>query len=139
MKTNNRFKNVKAIVLALCLVLGFQICSTPLVAYAAGATEESGSNYDISWIGGEGNGAFAEMEKMVQETGNSAFNLFMAIGIVGILLSLILCGLGIAFSGGGQNRSQKLGWLLWIGLGGIVIFGATSIIGVLQSIGGNII
>ena len=124
MKTNNRFKNVKAMVLALCMVLGFQICSTPLVAYAAGAAEESGSNYDISWIGGEG---------------NSAFNLFMAIGIVGILLSLILCGLGIAFSCGGQNRSQKLGWLLWIGLGGIVIFGATSIIGVLQSIGGNII
>lgn len=126
-------------VLALCMVLGLQVFSTPLVAYAAGAAEESGSNYDISWIGGEGNGAFAEMEKMVQETGNSAFNLFMAIGIVGILLSLILCGLGIAFSGGGQNRSQKLGWLLWIGLGGIVIFGATSIIGVLQSIGGNII
>lgn len=139
MKTNNRFKNVKAMVLTLCMVLGLQIFSTPLVAYAAGAAEESGSNYDISWIGGEGNGAFAEMEKMVQETGNSAFNLFMAIGIVGILLSLILCGLGIAFSGGGQNRSQKLGWLLWIGLGGIVIFGATSIIGVLQSIGGNII
>ena len=139
MKTNNRFKNVKAMVLALCMVLGLQVFSTPLVAYAAGAAEESGSNYDISWIGGEGNGAFAEMEKMVQETGNSAFNLFMAIGIVGILLSLILCGLGIAFSGGGQNRSQKLGWLLWIGLGGIVIFGATSIIGVLQSIGGNII
>ena len=139
MKTNNRFKNVKAMVLTLCMVLGLQIFSTPLVAYAAGATEESGNKYDTSWIGGEGNGAFAEMEKMVQETGNSAFNLFMAIGIVGILLSLILCGLGIAFSGGGQNRSQKLGWLLWIGLGGIVIFGATSIIGVLQSIGGNII
>ena len=35
--------------------------------------------------------------------------------------------------------SEKIGWLLWIGVGGIVIFGAMSFVSVLQSIGGNIV
>ena len=137
MKVNDVTKKMRVLIITFCMIFGLGFVVNPMTTYAA--SEGTGNDYDISWIGGAGNGAFSEMEKTVQETGNSAFNLFMAIGVVGLLLSLIICGLGIAFAGGGQNRSQKLGWLLWIGIGGIVIFGATSIIAILQNIGVNII
>lgn len=134
----NRFRVFAAM---LCMVLSLGITLCPADVYANGSTEESGtsSDYDISWLGGEGNGAFAKLEKQVQDTGNSAYRLFLAIGVVGLVLSIVLCGLSIAVSGGGNKRSEKLSWLLWIGIGGIVIFGAMSIVSVLQNIGGNIV
>ena len=134
----NRFRVFAAM---LCMVLSLGITLCPADVYANGSTEESGaaSDYDISGLGGEGNGAFAKLEKQVQDTGNSAYRLFLAIGVVGLVLSIVLCGLSIAVSGGGNKRSEKLSWLLWIGIGGIVIFGAMSIVSVLQNIGGNIV
>ena len=131
----NIYATVKMIILTLCLVLGTGIIAAPAISYAA---EQQGSDYDISWLGGEGNGAFSKLENQVKETGNSAYRLFLAIGVVGLVLSIVICGLSIVVTGGGNKRSEKLGWLLWIGVGGIVIFGAMSFVSVLQSIGGNI-
>ena len=138
-KRNDMKKNIyatlKMIILTLCLVLATGTIAAPAISYAA---EQQGSDYDISWLGGEGNGAFSKLENQVKETGNSAYRLFLAIGVVGLVLSIVICGLSIVVPGGGNKRSEKLGWLLWIGVGGIVIFGAMSFVSVLQSIGGNI-
>lgn len=120
----------------LCMVFCMGLMAFSVTAYAA---ETAGSgDYDISWLGGEGNGAFSKLEEQVKETGNSAYRLFLAIGVVGLVLSIVICGLSIVVAGGGSKRSEKLGWLLWIGIGGIVIFGAMSIVSVLQGIGTNI-
>ena len=134
----NIYTTVKMMLLALCLVLGTGIMVAPASIYAAEQQGQQGSEYDISWLGGEGNGAFSKLENQVKETGNSAYRLFLAIGVVGLVLSIVICGLSIVVTGGGNKRSEKLGWLLWIGVGGIVIFGAMSFVSVLQSIGGNI-
>ncbi len=131
----NIYATLKMIILTLCLVLATGTIAAPAISYAA---EQQGSDYDISWLGGEGNGAFSKLENQVKETGNSAYRLFLAIGVVGLVLSIVICGLSIVVTGGGNKRSEKLGWLLWIGVGGIVIFGAMSFVSVLQSIGGNI-
>ena len=130
---------MKVVLAGLCMALCFCLVSAPVTVHASeGAESGTGNEYDISWLGGEGNGAFDKLEKQVQETGNSAYRLFLAIGVVGLVLSIVICGLSIVVSGGGNKRSEKLGWLLWIGIGGVVIFGAMSIVSVLQSIGGNI-
>ena len=139
-KVRNKMKMIMA---SLCMVLCLQMAFSPMTVFASGEAAGNAANgnsnqYDISWLGGEGNGAFESLEKQVQETGNSAYRLFLAIGVVGLVLSIVICGLSIVVSGGGNKRSEKLGWLLWIGIGGVVIFGAMSIVSVLQSIGGNI-
>ena len=137
MKNVERMRNkLRMLALSLCMVLSLEVMAAPVTTYAAESAGNSG--YDISWLGGEGNGAFSKLEQQVKETGNSAYRLFLAIGVVGLVLSIVICGLSIVVAGGGSKRSEKLGWLLWIGIGGIVIFGAMSIVSVLQSIGGNI-
>ena len=138
MRNVERMRNkFRLLALGLCMVFCMGIMASPVTAYASEAAG-SGSDYDISWLGGEGNGAFSKLEEQVKETGNSAYRLFLAIGVVGLVLSIVICGLSSVVAGGGSKRSEKLGWLLWIGIGGIVIFGAMSIVSVLQSIGGNI-
>lgn len=131
MNVSNVSSKIKILTMVFCMIFSFNFVSLPMTVYAS-------ENYDISWIGGEGNGAFSNLEQKVKDTGNSAYHMFMAIGIVGLLLSFIICGIAIAFSGNGTKRGEKLVWLLWIGIGGIVIFGAISFVGLLQSIGGNL-
>ena len=135
----NIFSTLKIMILTFCLIVSTGIFTAPVSVYAAGNTESTGNEYDISWLGEEGNGAFSRLEEQVKDTGNSAYRLFLAIGAVGLVLSIVICGLSIVVSGGGSRRSEKIGWLLWIGVGGIVIFGAMSIVSILQSIGGNIV
>ena len=130
---------LKIMVLTICLVISSGVFSNPMIVLAAENEESTNSQYDISWLGEEGNGAFEKLEEQVKDTGNSAYRLFLAIGVVGLVLSIVICGLSIVVSGGGSKRSEKIGWLLWIGVGGIVIFGAMSFVSVLQSIGGNIV
>ena len=130
---------LKIMVLTICLVISSGVFSNPITVLAAENEESTNSQYDISWLGEEGNGAFEKLEEQVKDTGNSAYRLFLAIGVVGLVLSIVICGLSIVVSGGGSKRSEKIGWLLWIGVGGIVIFGAMSFVSVLQSIGGNIV
>lgn len=130
---------LKIMVLTICLVISSGVFSNPMTVLAAETEESTNSQYDISWLGEEGNGAFEKLEEQVKDTGNSAYRLFLAIGVVGLVLSIVICGLSIVVSGGGSKRSEKIGWLLWIGVGGIVIFGAMSFVSVLQSIGGNIV
>ena len=136
---NSIVLTLKIMILTVCLVISSGLFSNPMTVYAAENEESTNSQYDISWLGEEGNGAFEKLEEQVKDTGNSAYRLFLAIGVVGLVLSIVICGLSIVVSGGGSKRSEKIGWLLWIGVGGIVIFGAMSFVSVLQSIGGNIV
>ena len=136
---NSIVLTLKIMILTVCLVISSGVFSNPMTVYAAENEESTNSQYDISWLGEEGNGAFEKLEEQVKDTGNSAYRLFLAIGVVGLVLSIVICGLSIVVSGGGSKRSEKIGWVLWIGVGGIVIFGAMSFVSVLQSIGGNIV
>ena len=136
---NSIVLTLKIMILTVCLVISSGVFSNPMTVLAAETEESTNSQYDISWLGEEGNGAFEKLEEQVKDTGNSAYRLFLAIGVVGLVLSIVICGLSIVVSGGGSKRSEKIGWLLWIGVGGIVIFGAMSFVSVLQSIGGNIV
>ena len=94
--------------------------------------------YDTSWIGQGGNNTFDDLTKTVQETGNSMYKLVMAVGVVGVLLSLIVCGLLIALGTNANKRSEHIGHLVMIAIGGVLIFGAVAIVGMLQTIGGNL-
>lgn len=105
-----------------------------LVAFADG--EEGGSSIDTSefdWIKGEGNGSLDSLTETVQGTGASLYKLMMAIGIVGLVLIIGFCGIRIAAAGSGK-RADELFHLLWILLGGVVFFGAITILGFTKSV-----
>lgn len=135
MKTKNVTDKMKLFIMAFCMILGLSFVANPMTVYAG---ENSNSNYDLNWLGGEGNGAFDKMEETVQATGNSAYKLFMAIAVVCLVIILIIVGISIAFGGSGQGRANSLKWLLWVCIGGVVVFGALSFITMFQNIGTNL-
>lgn len=118
-------------ILALSLAL---MPGTVIYAQEAGGGEE----YNLDWLGGTGNNTFDELTNTVQETGNSMYKLVMAVGVVGVLLAVVICGLLIAVGTNANKRSEHIGHLVMIMVGGILIFGAVAIVGMLQTIGGNI-
>lgn len=124
-----RFFAIMVCVLSIVLMPGTSLCVQ---------AEGAGDVYDLDWLGGAGNDTFDELTTTVKETGNSMYKLVMAVGVVGVLLSVIICGLLIAVGTNANKRSEHIGHLVMIMVGGILIFGAVSIIGMLQTIGGNI-
>lgn len=53
----------------------------------------------------------------------SLYNLFLAIGIVGIFTTLIICGLKMAFMVGPQERQKAKSEITLIFVKGIILFG----------------
>lgn len=128
---------VKLFMAGLCMILGLSFASAPVAVHAAGSA--SSGSYDISWIGGEGNGAFTQMEETVKQTGNSAYNLMMAIGAAGCLICIIILGIKLmANAGNGNKRAESLGAFVYVLIGGALIFGAVGAVGLLQNIGMNL-
>lgn len=94
--------------------------------------------YDLDWITTENNNTFDDLTETVKATGGSLYTLLMSIGVIGLLASLIICGVLIAIGSNANKRSEHLAHLVFIMLGGVVIFGAMAMIGLMQSIGGNL-
>lgn len=69
----------------------------------------------------------------LQGTVNSTYNLFMAIGVVGLLLTLILIGLKL-MSSNPSKRAEALEEMKWKALIAIILFGMTTVISTILSI-----
>lgn len=82
----------------------------------------------------EGNGTFDSMTTTVKETGASGYKLIMAIGIVGLVFSIVITGLSLAANKSPQKRDENKTHLLWICAAGILIFGAMTFVGFLKTI-----
>lgn len=61
----------------------------------------------------------------------------MAIGVVGLLAIIIVCGIKLAAAGSGK-RAEAIEQIIWVFVGGIIIFGSVSIIGIVGTIGANL-
>lgn len=108
-----------------------------MVAHANGDSGNSGSEFD--WIKeGDGNGAFSDLTNTVKETGQSAYQLMLVIGVVGLVLAIMAAGLCVAFGKNANKRSENIGWILWIAIGGIIFFGGLTILSILKQIGGSL-
>ena len=62
----------------------------------------------------------------------------MAVGVIGILCSVVICGVLIAVSQNANKRSEHITHIIYILIGAILIFGAVGIVGMFKTIGGNI-
>lgn len=92
---------------------------------------------DFSWLTdpNKGNDTFNELTTTVQQTGNSFYQLVMAGSIVGLLVSVILVGVAFSVNKNAAKKEENKSHMLWIVIGGAIVFGAPSLLGLLYSIG----
>ena len=64
---------------------------------------------------------------------NSAYSLFMAIGVVGLLLTIILVGIKL-MSSNPSKRAEALEEMKWKALIAVLIFGMTTVISTILSV-----
>lgn len=85
-----------------------------------------------------GNGMFSELEETAKATGASFYRLILTIGVIGLVISLLLCGMTIAFFKNASKREEGKSQLFWIVIGAVVVFGALSIVGYLKTMGASL-
>lgn len=79
-------------------------------------------------------GAFRDITETVKKTGASAYNLMLVIGIIGLVLSTVVLGVSFSMTKNATKKSENKSHLPSIALGAILIFGAISLIGLVQTI-----
>ena len=116
--------------------MAVMMASSPLTVFAA-ESESGSATYDYNWIGNGGNNTFDDLTTTVQQTGASFYKLLMAVGVIGLIAVIIVCGIKLAAAGSGK-RADAIEQLIWVFIGGIIVFGAVSIIGFMGAIGANL-
>lgn len=101
------------------------------------STAVAKASVDTSFLKKGGDGTFDELTENVKGAGTSFYQLILTIGVIGLILSILVAGMGFLRQNANKREESKTG-LIYIALGGIVIFGAMTILGILQTIGTNI-
>lgn len=97
------------------------------------ATKAYASDFDFL-TDGTGNGAFSGVTETVKETGASAYSLMMVVGAIGLVFSLITLGISFAATKNSTKRSENKSHLPYIALGAVIVFGAISLLGLIQTV-----
>lgn len=92
---------------------------------------------DFDWLTSSdgGNTTFDSATEAVKSTGNSLYKLLMAIAVVGLVVSIITCGISMSINKNATKKAENKSHMVDIAIGGIVIFGAMFIISLIKSIG----
>lgn len=80
-------------------------------------------------------GVFNSLIGKVEDIGSSGYELMLAIGMIGLVFSIIFTAITLLFSSSAQKKEEKKSHALTICLAGVVIFSVFSIIGFFKSIG----
>lgn len=78
---------------------------------------------------------FSDLTTNVANTGKSAYILLLTLGAAGLLCSIVAAGLCFASTKNSGKREENKSWIVAIIIGGIVVFGATFVIGTIKTIG----
>lgn len=124
----------KKVIGAKCKVLSAVSVATAVMLPAGTAKAAD----DYSFLTNTDNGTFQGLTDTAKATGGSLYKLLMVIGVIGLAASLIFCGFRIAISKSGQKRDENKGNLVWICIGGIIIFGSMTIIGLIKTFAANL-
>ena len=96
MDHKTKFLKARILLAMFSLLIGFAVATHICV---------QAEDYDIDWIGGTDNGSFDALTTTTKETGNSFYKFLMAVGVIGILCSVVICGVLIAVSQTAKKRS----------------------------------
>ena len=82
----------------------------------------------------EGEDMLGDVTEKAKNVGRSAVNLITVIAIVCLVVSILLLGLSLAISKNPQMREENKSHIIWIIIGGVCVFGAFGILGLIQGI-----
>lgn len=74
------------------------------------------------------------LQNTVIDVGTEMTTIIFKVGAVGLVISVMICGLLLAFANG-RERSNVKTRLVWVCVGAILFFAVVSLIGLLVSIG----
>ena len=122
------FKASMKVMGMLGILSGILYGQKPVAAFA---------NNDFSWLTDptKGNDTFDDLTNTVKQTGNSLYQLVLAGSIVGLLIAIVLVGFAFFMTKNATKKDESKSHLLWVVIGGAIVFGAPSIIGLIYSIG----
>ena len=106
-----------------------------LVAHA------SGVDSTIDWLTDAANASSSALNGLtntVKTEGAGAYQLILVIGIIGLLISIVVLGLSFAIGKNANKRDDNKTQLVYIAVGGIILFGAGALVGGLKTIGSGI-
>lgn len=111
----------------------------PTVWYGnAGSLIVNATNADIDWIADSNNAAnssFMNLADTAKKEGAGVYQLFLIIGIVGVMCFGTWLGFLTAVSKNSNKREENKTQFIYLAIGGIVLFGIPAILGGLRSIG----
>lgn len=97
------------------------------------------TKFDTSFLDEKGDGSFDDLTTKVEGAGASFRTLIMTGSIILLLLSIVFLGTSLAMNHkNSTKREENKTGLIWIAVGGIVIFGAMTFVTVFQTIGENL-
>ena len=96
------------------------------------------TNADIDWIADGANAAdssFMNLADTAKKEGAGVYQLFLIIGIVGVMCFGTWLGFLTAVSKNSNKREENKTQFIYLAIGGIVLFGIPAILGGLRTIG----
>lgn len=113
--------------------------SVPMVAFASDvpAEEEGTGVADFLEGGSQDGGIFAPLVEKVKSLGQDAYQLILVVGIVCLVISLAVLGITTALTKKSQTQQDNKGWAVRIAVGGCVLFGTITIVGLIATIVGG--
>lgn len=80
----------------------------------------------------EGEDPLADATDKLKNVGRSAVNFFMVLGVISIVISIILLGLSFSISKNPQIREENKRHILWLIIGGVLVFGVFGFLGIIK-------
>lgn len=132
-KIHNKVNELSVKVYCGLLTLGGIVASQMPVGARAFGDEDIESTY--SWLFNSEDNTLDSLTNKAKGLGGSAYKFMMVIGAIGTLLCIIILGLNFMFHGkNATKKDENKSALVYIAIGGIFIFGASAILGLIISI-----
>lgn len=122
------FKKVVVLLMAALLTM-----SVPMVAFAS----EEGTAEGVADFLGQGDadgGIFSSLIEKVKGVGQDAYQLILVVGIVMLVISFAALGITTALTKKSQTQQDNKGWAVNIAIGGCILFGAITLVGIIANI-----
>ena len=94
---------------------------------------------DYDWITTQGSGGmFNDLEKTIKKEGSSLYLLILSGAVVVMIISAVLLGVKISTTKNSAKRDEAKSHLIYFVLGGILVFGAVTVLAMIAKIGSGL-
>ena len=124
------------VVLMICMMT---LCISPVGVLADETTPAATEGVADFLKNGDSNGGiFSGLVDKIKTIGQDIYTLLLVLGVVCLVVCVAILGITQAATKKGTTQHDNKGWAFNIAIGGLFIFGAVTIVGLIGSIAGSI-